>query len=378
MNLWPLWVSISLVGLGCQGEEQAACKEGFTRKQGRWCVFDEELLGLTGEGGDGGGTVTDGGSSGSQGGSGDGSGNGGGSQADADDEYIYDAPEPEVEFDLAQIEWAMEESIRIVRWIDPAKMHMSYKTVEEDGNDECPEYDEEYYEENDGERYHWRDACSVSSGGSFAGYAYTYDYGDHWNENETVHYGGHAYFNGSARVIDGRGNTFVGAGNSGYWERSSVWTDDKTFYQNMSGNFRFDDPNYYGSWLAEDLNVSVYHYSDMYVDDADHYGGAYSVYWNASISGLTGELSAVRMTNMYMYSENLGSMCGIEPSGSIAVRDREGNWYEAEFDGPKYYGAGTFPPDCDSCGRVYWRGELLGTVCPDFELLVDWEERPWL
>ena len=83
-----------------------------------------------------------------------------------------------MEFDLAQIEWAMEESIRIVRWIDPAKMHMSYKTVEEDGNDECPEYDEEYYEENDGERYHWRDACSVSSGGSFAGYAYTYDYGE--------------------------------------------------------------------------------------------------------------------------------------------------------------------------------------------------------
>jgi hypothetical protein len=114
------------------------------------------------------------------------------------------------------------------------------------------------------------------------------------------------------------------------------------------------------------------------VDDGDHYGGAYSVYWNASVSGLTGELSAVRLNNIYMYSENLGSMCGIEPSGSIAVRDYAGNWYEAEFDGPKYYGAGTFPPDCDSCGRVYWRGELLGTVCPDFGLLVDWEERPWL
>jgi len=371
MKVWPLLASSLFLGMGCQEEERGDCKEGFVRKQGRWCVFDDEALGLVsaGTGGSSGSSESDGNSSG-----GDSSGDG--SSTSTDEEYVHDAPEPQVEFDLEQIKWAMEESIRIVRWVDPAKVHNSYEAVEADGNDDCPNYDEEYFEDN--EVYHWRDSCAVSSGGSFSGYAYSYDYGDHWNENETIHYDGRAYFRGSARVIDGRGNTFVGAGNSSYWERSSVWTDDMTFYQNMSGNFRFDSPNYYGTWLGEDLNVSIYHYSDKYVDDGDHYGGAYSVYWNASVSGLTGELSAVRLNNIYMYSENLGSMCGIEPSGSIAVRDYAGNWYEAEFDGPKYYGAGTFPPDCDSCGRVYWRGELLGTVCPDFGLLVDWEERPWL
>ena len=374
MNAWPLVVGLSLLSLGCQGEERGDCKEGFVRKQGRWCVFDEAALGLVGSDETGGSTGSGGSTADSSGSSSSSSGSD--AAGSADEEYVYDAPEPQVEFDLAEIEWAMEEAIRLVRWIDPAKVHAAYRTVELDGNEACPNYDEEHFEERN--EYHWRDSCAVSSGGSFSGYAYTYDHGDHWNENETLHYPGRAYFRGSARVIDGRGNTFVGAGNSNYWERSSVWTDDKEFNQSMSGNFRFDSPEYAGTWLSRDLNVSISHSSTRWVDDGDHYGGAFSVYWNASISGLTDNLSAVRLEHIYMYSENVGSMCEIEPSGTIAVRDYAGNWYEAEFDGPKYYDAGIFPPDCDSCGRVYWRGELLGTVCPDFSLLVDWEERPWL
>jgi hypothetical protein len=370
MNGCHLAVGFALLALGCQGSESGDCKPGFIKKQGRWCVFDEELLGLT-ETSDGGGS-----SSSVDGGGDNGSSGGGADNAEEDEEYIHNAPEPEVAFTLVEIREAMEEAIRIVRWIDPGKVHVSYAAVEALGDEECPEYDDEYFEDND--RYRWRDACSLPSGAAFAGNVTSYDYGAYMSENTVYDYGGHAYFSGSARISDDRGNTFVAAGSSNYWERKRISTGDGTFYQNMSGNFRFDDSNYYGSWLGADLNVSVYHYSDMFVDDGDHYGGAYSVYWNASISGIVGEVSAVRLDDVYMYSENLGSMCGIEPSGTIAVRDAEGNWYEAEFDGPKYYGAGAFPPDCDSCGRVYWRGELLGTVCPDFGLLVDWESRPWL
>ena len=65
-----------------------------------------------------------------------------------------------------------------------------------------PDYDEEYYDEN--LRYHWRDACSVGSGGSFAGYAYTNYYGEYTTDNEFYDYAGHAYFNGSARIEDSR------------------------------------------------------------------------------------------------------------------------------------------------------------------------------
>jgi len=363
-------VGFALLALGCQGSESDDCKPGFVKKQGRWCVFDEELLGLT-EASDGGGS-----SSSDDGGSNNGSSGGGVDNGEEDEEYVHNAPEPEVAFTLNEISEAMEEAILIVRGIDPGKFHMSYGDVEALGDENCPEYDEEYFE--DYGRYRWRDACSLPSGASFAGNATTYDYGIYTDESQYWEYGGHAYFSGSARMNDDRGNTLVGAGSSNYYERYRRSTNDGTFYQSMSGNFRYVGSEFDTSWLSEDLNVSVYHSSNMYVDDADHYGGAYSVYWNASISGIVGAVSAVRLDDVYMYSENLGSMCGIEPSGTFAVRDSEGNWYEAEFDGPKYYGAGAFPPDCDSCGRVYWRGELLGTVCPDFGLLVDWEIRPWL
>jgi len=343
-----------LVAWGCGDAETPACAEGFIKKQGRWCVFDEGASGLS---------------------SAETNPEGSGESQEVED-YVHDPKDPEVALGLAEIEQAMEEAVQIVRWVDPAKMHDAYDQVEADGDDNCPEYDDEYYEDN--ERYHWRDACAVASGGSFSGYAYTNYYGAYLDESETYDYSGHAYFNGSARIEDSRGNTFIGGGSSSYYERRHTSSGDGAFYQSMNGNYRFDEPGYEGSWLAADLSVSVYHTSTMYVDDADHYGGAFSVFWDASISGIVGEINSLRLEDVYMYSENLGSMCEIEPSGTIAVRDNDGNWYEAEFDGPKYYGAGAFPPDCDGCGKVYWRGELLGEVCPDFGVLVNWTERPWL
>ena len=59
------------------------------------------------------------------------------------------------------------------------------------------------------------------------------------------------------------------------------------------------------------------------------------------------------------------------------MRDSEGEWYDVNFQGPPYQGARVLPNDCDGCGQVYYRGELLGEVCPDFSILTDWEDRPW-
>ena len=104
------------------------------------------------------------------------------------------------------------EAIRTVRWIDPGKMHDAYDQVEADGDENCPDYDEEYYDEN--QRYHWRDACSVGSGGAFAGYAYSNYYGEYRTENEAYDYAGHADNNCSARIEDSRGTTFIGGGST--------------------------------------------------------------------------------------------------------------------------------------------------------------------
>jgi hypothetical protein len=356
----------SLLAVGCQDSATPDCREGFVKKQGRWCVFDEDALvsGLNEEPPPSSEEEPE-------------------EEPETEEEettdpseYVYDATEPEALLSLDEIREGIEDAIRATRELDPALIHDSYEDVRADGDDVCPAYDEEYYTEND--RYLWRDACTVTAGGSFSGYAYSYYGGNYIDENETYEYDGHGYFNGSARVIDSRGYTFIGAGYSSYWEREHITGFDRSFSSSLSGNFRSDHPMYADTWLAQDLNVALYHSGTYYADDAYTYGGGFSVYWNSSISGMTGEINSIRLQGVYMYSESVGSMCEIEPAGSISVRDSAGNWYEAEFDGPKYYGAGSFPPDCDSCGPVYWRGELLGEVCPDFTLLNDWEERPWL
>ncbi len=360
------FVIIGFLGtFGCQEEpERAPCKEGFVRAQERWCVFDEAYFPMQSEDAEDVGVEVPDQEEGND-----------SNETDAS-EYVHESDTPAVKLSLEEIEMAVEDAILLVRWIDPAKLHDAYDNSESYGDESCPSYDEEYFEERG--QYHWRDACTVGAGGSFSGYAYSYYYGDYITDNGAYDYDGHAYLRGSARVIDGRGNTLIAAGSSSYWERTHYQHGDRTFSLSMSGNFRSDDPAHYGTWLAEDLNVSLSYSGTQYAHRADRIGGGFYASWNASVSGIVGEINSVQLNDIFMYSEDEGSMCELEPSGSISIRDSEGNWYQTEFDGPKYQGAAAFPPDCDSCGRVFWRGELLGEICPDFGLLVDWEERPWL
>ena len=61
----------------------------------------------------------------------------------------------------------------------------------------------------------------------------------------------------------------------------------------------------------------------------------------------------------------------------MSIRDADGEWYQAIFDGPAFQGAEVFPPDCDGCGEVWFRGQRLGEVCPDFSAFTDWQDQPW-
>jgi hypothetical protein len=236
----------------------------------------------------------------------------------------------------------------------------------------CPNYDEEEYESS-GLDY-WRDACTVGASAAFSGYVYSRDRGE-W-VNGAYAYTHDAYYRGSARMVDARGYVFVGAGYSNHSEYTNTSTGDVTVYSSLNGNFRTDDPAYAGTWLAQDLNVSVYTSAVDYAED-EFITDGFSMVTSASLSGIDGVINALRLNNLYMYSESIGSPCEIEPSGSVEIRDNAGHWYQIHFQGPEYAGAPTFPPDCDACGPVYFHGELLGEVCPDFSDLGAWEVRPW-
>ena len=358
--------SLLLSGLlfGCGENTTPACDEGFSKVNGRWCVYDEAPLIIE-------------------------------QSPEAEDEPVEDDPveddpveddpseyvseieEIEPVLTLAEVEAGISLAIDAVQAIDPAPLHALYLQVQSDGDSSCPHYDEEYALDYP-DREYWRDACVVTAGASFSGYAYSYDFGSYIDSSETYDYTGYAYYNGSAKVVDGQGYTFMGAGYSSYYERLRIDGGYSQFYNSLVGNFRSDNPIYADTWLARDLNISLYVYGTRYEEDG--YGsidGSASVYYNASMSGIEGDINAVRLDEVYIYPETEGSMCDLEPAGAISLRDEAGNWYEVEFDGPKYSGAGAFPPDCDGCGRVYFRGELLGEVCPDFSAIQHWEARPW-
>jgi hypothetical protein len=61
----------------------------------------------------------------------------------------------------------------------------------------------------------------------------------------------------------------------------------------------------------------------------------------------------------------------------VSLRDSDGNWYDVVFDGPILYDDVIDPAVCDGCGEAWYRGEPMGTVCADFNALVDWEVSPW-
>ena len=178
---------------GCQEDpERAPCKEGFVRAQERWCVFDEAYFPMQSEDSEDVDIETPDQEEGN-----------GSNETDAS-EYVHESDTPTVKLSLEEIEVAVEDAILLVRWIDPAKLHDAYDNSESYGDESCPSYDEEYFEERG--QYHWRDAYKWG-GGPFSGYAYSYYYGDYITDNGAYDYDGHAYLRGSARVIDGRGNT---------------------------------------------------------------------------------------------------------------------------------------------------------------------------
>ena len=352
--------------VGCGDAETPPCDAGFIKVDGRWCVYEEAPFLIDGS------PDTDP----------DPDPDPDSDPVEEDDpdepsEYVTETEEIVPLLTLAQVERGIKDAIDTVQTIDPAPLHAVYTQVLLEGDTSCPFYDPEYADDNPDIDY-WRDACIVSAGASFSGYAYSYDYGPYIDASETYDYGGYAYYNGSSKVIDGQGYVFLGAGYSSYYERTSLSDGTSYFYNSLTGNFRTDNPAYADSWLARDLNVSLYVYGTRYAwDTGGSAEGSVSVYYDASMSGLTGDINAIRLDEVYIYPETEGSMCDLEPAGIIALRDEAGSWYEVEFDGPKYSGAAAFPPDCDGCGRVYFRGELLGEVCPDFTGIQVWEARPW-
>lgn len=295
---------------------------------------------------------------------------------DLPDDYIYDEETVEPLLTAADVEAGIEEGLETVFWVDPALLHETYNDLIETsksavvaGEDDCPYY-YDYYLEDYG-YFYWYDTCTADDDTAYSGYTLGYYYSG--MESGSYLYDNYSYLSGTGAVSSPEGYTLDIGGYSYVYEYHYAGYYSY-HYSYVYGNFASDDPALADTWLAAGLSLNLTWSADHY-DDVT--GPQNTMTFTGSLAGMTGNVNTIVMTDTYIYTNTRGSNCEAEPSGTISVRDSAGEWYDVSFQGPPYAGASIFPPDCDGCGQIYFRGQYLGDACPDFSLLTDWEYRPW-
>jgi hypothetical protein len=283
--------------------------------------------------------------------------------------YIY-AEETEVtpSVDVAAVEEAAAAGIIRALQLRAPPVFPAYKAAMAASDAQCPNY----YDYN-GSVY-WYDNCQSEGGSEFAGYSF-YTLYDHVDDGAGSFYTGEA-LSGVSAVETPEGHHFEAGGNAVYYRvdhaaQSKDDTDYSYWISSVQGSFSYDGPEAEGSWLAEDVAPDLT-YSAAYLPSQD---GRYAVI-DGSVGGLEGDISYLVFDGLTVWSPEI-STCPEEPGGGFSVRGADGYWYDVTFDGATDWGQKVAPADCDGCGRLWFEGEELGTVCADFSTALAWGDSPW-
>jgi hypothetical protein len=197
----------------------------------------------------------------------------------------------------------------------------------------------------------WFGECTTAAGARFSGYGGYFTGYDGYQDIATLYAG--------ATVVTAEGHTFTGGGNAylGWGENE----EGPYGFSGVQGSFSWDGPGIDGTWLASGSEVGL----QMYYTLAT-WGNAVSV--NGSVVGEAG--GAVYFDDVILISVG----CPEEPMGLISVRGRDG-WYDLGFD-PQPEG-GRDPATCDGCGRLWYRGDVIGEMCLDVAGIASFAEAPW-
>ena len=285
--------------------------------------------------------------------------------------YVYESDEEEAVLTLDQIEEGIETGLAIYASLDAPVVHEIYASVRE-GDGECPAYSDTYYKENG--RWYWNDTCEAETGSTFTGWAYSLFY-EEPVETEDYLYEGYGYLSTASKIRDPDDRVFEGSGYSYFYDRTALSSGNRAWHNRTYGHFRWEGDEDAGTWVDKGLIIDVTFTSTYYPS----YPGRY-VSMDGSLFGFDGDVGAIMVESLYLYDDSMGSPCEEEPYGTISVRGESGSWYEVVFQGPEYWGAPAFPPDCDGCGEASFRGEPMGEVCPSFEALQHWDPEtsaPW-
>ncbi len=284
-------------------------------------------------------------------------------------EYVIEDDEPPPLLSLPEVEQSLVEVVAAFRNWRPFLVYEAHAAMLADGDGACPiPYD--YYYPTYG-YYYYYGSCAAESGLTYDGYIYGITYGTEFDTASYVydHYAWW-YGEGAARLSDDQ--RFDMSGYFYTYNYRYLDTEISTVYLSFTGEALWTGDTYGDTWLGEARSLSL----TVLGNGAPGQGAAISL--EGGMSGLsTPHTDTVRFEGLYMATEAWGSDCPIEPSGTVSVRDSAGEWYAVRFDGPAHAGAESFPPKCDGCGEVWYRGASLGTVCPDLSALTSWERNPW-
>ena len=286
----------------------------------------------------------------------------------SDDPYIAEEDPVEPALTLDQVSTAVSAALANAKTIRGSTLFDAYAQILESRDADCP-YTDPVYSEYYGIDY-WYDSCTSGDGTEFNGYGYGYIYLPF--VSGTYYYNAYDYLYGDAEVTSPDGSRFVASGYAGYYDY------DEHYYYNYRilsfysfGEFQYDGPGSEGTWLEDGLS------STLSVTAYAYDSGAEWLYFDGGISRLSGEINAYVFDQFNAGNTAYGQPCPEEPGGSLSLRDSTGDWYDVYFDGAQYGATTVFPPDCDACGHVWFRGAYIGDVCPDFDGLLNWENWTW-
>lgn len=244
-------------------------------------------------------------------------------------------------FDAAALGAGLDAAVVLLLSLDSAPAMAAYDEVMAYRDPACP-YGSGYSTTYQGYADTWYAQCETPSESTFSGYAGLYT---------NTYYEGYrsVYLSAAATVLTEDGLTWSA---SGWWSHEeSDYGDRRYVTEELQGVYAYDGPAAAGTWIEDGLQAAI-----VIEQETARNGSRHTISVDGQIAGLAGAVDTIDLAEVWFDSTE---DCA-EPTGAIALRTPEGDWFDVAFAGD-----GT-PEGCDGCGIARWRGLETGEVCADF------------
>ena len=277
-----------------------------------------------------------------------------------------EADAPVAQLSTEEMAVGITSALAAIYSIDPELLYDAQDSAATQMSDTCPNA------LSNGDSENWFGQCDTDDGAQFSG---SVDYTDLGSYSQGRYsYTDYVLWIGTAIVNYSDGNSLWAAGRSEQYIRRNTENSNKEAYHEIRGNYTWSHPGAQGSWIEKSYGLV------LTLEGWQYASGGTAVAINGSITGTEGASSTWKFSDFLLYDQDdsgEASSCALEPSGVISAQDADGHWYDVHFHGPGTTDAASFPPDCDGCGQLYFHGEVIGDVCPDFSAVLDWDGAPW-